>query len=274
MESPDDLYWMIIGATIVFLLLLATIVSLIFIYQNRQIRNQLELKKVKSDFEQEILKAHLEIREQTLQNISQEIHDNVGQILSLANLQLTSIELEGHDPLKEKLDQVMTLISHSLDDLRNLSRTMDPENIGRARLTECLQFELDLLQRTGLYQTELEVNGTEQTVGTTQQLLIYRIVQEAINNIIKHARATSVYVLLFYQHDRVQVIVRDNGIGMNSMQKNLEGFAKGAGIRNMENRAKLMKGEFVIESAPSTGTSVCVSIPLSTPAHTELHVLR
>jgi two-component system NarL family sensor kinase len=264
MDQTTDIYILSIGATILLLALLATIVSLLFIYQNRQIKSQLAMKQAKVHYEQELLKTQLEIREQTLKHISEEIHDNVGQILSLANLGLTSLDLKPENPIKHKVDNVMDLISKSITDLRNLSKTLDPQNIVNASLRECLQFELKLLQRVGSYQTHLEVVGQEQPMDSPRQLVVYRIVQESIQNTIKHAKASRVDIQVEYTERLLKVTIQDDGIGFDAdTQINQGAFAIGSGLRNIKSRAKLIGGEVMFTSASPRGTCVNLVVPLS-----------
>jgi len=257
MDTANDLYVMVIGTTIVLLLLLSAVISLLFIYQRRQIRNQLDLKKMKDEFDLEILRSRLEMREQTLQNISEEIHDNVGQVLSLANLNLSSVELDNSPRDRELIDRVMTLLSKAIGDLRNLSRTLDPENISNMRLAECVQFELDLLEKTGKYKTSLELRGFEKPLNASKQLLVYRITQEAINNIIKHASATHVDVAMHYTEEGLSILISDNGTGFREAWNTPK---NGAGLRNMKNRAKLVNGSLAIDSSQA-GTRLNLALP-------------
>jgi two-component system, NarL family, sensor kinase len=259
MDTANDLYVMVIGTTIVLLLLVSAVISLLFIYQRRQIRNQMDLKKLKDEFDLEILRSRLEMREQTLQNISEEIHDNVGQMLALANLNLSSIELEADHRDRELIDRVMTLLSKAIGDLRNLSRTLDPENISSTRLADCIQFELDLLEKTGKYKTSLELNGSERPLNAAKQLLVYRIAQEAINNIIKHASATTIQVALHYTDAGLSILITDNGTGFREAAA--DNPRNGAGLRNMKNRAKLVQGALTIHSSQG-GTRLSLALPL------------
>jgi signal transduction histidine kinase len=258
MDTANDLYVMVIGITIVLLLLVSAVISLLFIYQRRQIRNQLDLKKLKDEFDLEILRSRLEMREQTLQNISEEIHDNVGQVLSLANLNLSSIELDTGHRERELIDRVMTLLSKAIGDLRNLSRTLDPENIASTRLADCIQFELDQLEKTGRYKTSLQLVGSERPLDASKQLLVYRIAQEAINNIIKHASATTIDVALHYTAADLSILINDNGTGFREPAP--DNAKNGAGLRNMKNRAKLVQGALTIRSS-ETGTRLSLALP-------------
>ncbi len=257
MGDITDIYLVIISSTIVLLLALATIISLLFFYQNRQVRNKNEIRLVKEHYEREILKTRLEMRERTLKSISQEIHDNVGQVLSLANLILSSLELEDNDTLKEKIENVMQLVSKSINDLRNISKMMDPENIARQGLSACLQFELSLLEKTGAFVTRFEQVGEEVQIESSKLLLIYRIIQETINNVIKHSKATKLDLIIGFG-DSLVISIQDDGIGYDPKSD-----SQGSGMRNMKSRAELISGKIGVESKFGLGTKITLEVPIN-----------
>jgi signal transduction histidine kinase len=152
----------------------------------------------------------------------------------------------------------MTLLSKAIGDLRNLSRTLDPENIASTRLADCLQFELDQLEKTGRYKTSLQLVGSEMPLDASKQLLVYRIAQEAINNIIKHASATAIDVALHYKDAGLSILITDNGTGFREAAP--DNPQNGAGLRNMKNRAKLVQGTLTIHST-ETGTHLSLALP-------------
>jgi two-component system NarL family sensor kinase len=127
METNYDIYVMIIGVTVVLLILICFIVSFLFIYKNRQVRHQMEVKGIQEKYNQEILKTQLEIKEQTLKNISEEIHDNVGQVLSLAVVNLSAIDFNDVSKAESRVESISVLVKKAVSDLRNLSKTLDNE---------------------------------------------------------------------------------------------------------------------------------------------------
>lgn len=262
MLEPADLYILIIVATCVLLLLLLTIVSIIFIYQNRQIKADMEVQRVKENLQSEILKAKLEIKERTLKNISQEIHDNVGQILSLANITLTAIDPANAQETENAVNNSMELVSKALKDLRNLSKTLDPDNIGELGLEECLKFEIGLIKNTGRFNTALDISCDCTKLDNYKQLFIYRIVQEAIHNVLKHAHATTLSVVLKPLSQSLLLEISDNGRGfIFSNGKTVNSGKFGAGLRNMNYRAGLLHGKLDVITFPDKGTTVRLEIP-------------
>lgn len=178
MESnSNDIFIMIISVTIVLLILVVFIVSFLLIYQNRQLKHRVEMETVKEKFSNELLQTQLEIKEQTLKNISEEIHDNVGQVLSLVVLNLSSMEIDEHSAASVKLENSTRLVEKAVADLRNLSKTMDAERITSAGLVPIIQFELELIEKTGVYKTEFTNTGEERRLDGQKELILYRIIQ-------------------------------------------------------------------------------------------------
>lgn len=262
MGSNNDIYVMIISVTVVLLILVIFIISFLFIYKNKQARHRIEMESVKEKYNQEILKTQLEIKEQTLKNISEEIHDNVGQVLSLVVLNLSAIELNDTAKAATKIENTTRLVEKAVSDLRNLSKTLDADNIAHAGLPAVIKFELDLLEKTGIYKVAMKLSGTEKRLDGSKEIVLYRIIQESLNNIIKHARATCIHIHLNFLDKQLQVEITDNGKGFDmkdAMEKSI--FRSGAGIKNMTKRANLVGGSLTIKSVPSEGTTVSMLIP-------------
>ncbi|MDP4261150.1 MAG: sensor histidine kinase [Bacteroidota bacterium] len=246
------------------LILLFFIVSFLFIYKNRQVRHRAEMESVKEKYNQEILKTQLEIREQTMKNISEEIHDNVGQVLSLVVLSLSAIELNDTTKAAAKIESTTKLVEKVVSDLRNLSKTLDADNVANVGLVAIIKFELELLEKTGVYRTLFRLSGTEKKLNGSKEIVLYRIIQESLNNIIKHAKATMIKISLDFSDTQLQVEITDDGKGFDagdSGEKNMH--RSGAGIKNMKKRANLIGGSLAVKSVPSMGTTVSMIIPFS-----------
>ncbi|HZH95163.1 MAG TPA: ATP-binding protein [Flavisolibacter sp.] len=251
----------IIVGSIILVLLANFVVFILFSYQKKHYRQIQEINSIREKYDKEILKTELEIKEQTMQNISQEIHDNIGQVLSLANLQLTSIELPGNSYATGKIDKSMELISKVITDLRDLSKTLNPENIARAGLKEAVRFDLELMERSGVFTTLFEVAGKEKRLDVSKETIIYRIVQQALNNILKHAKATSIEITLNYSEDHLSVSIKDNGLGFDTAIIEADN-SQGAGLRNMIHRAKLIQATIEFKSVRAEGTTVLLHVPM------------
>jgi len=253
---------MIISGTVVLIIVLCFLISFFISYKSRQEKHQMEVQAMKEKYDQEMLRTQLEIKEQTLKNISEEIHDNVGQILSLAILNLSAIELKDTEKAALKIESVTNLVKKSVSDLRDLSKALDPDNISNVGLASIIRFELEMLEKTGMYRTTFRVSGTEQRLTSAREIVIYRIVQESLNNIMKHAGASEVEVKLAFSDDRLVIGIRDDGKGFDpSLLDKGNVRQNGAGIRNMKNRALLIGAVLEVKSVPLKGTHILMTIP-------------
>lgn len=263
MESRgEDINITIIYLTIGFLLLAGVIIFFIIIYRTRLNRHIKEKIQQQVDFQQELLHTQLEIQEQTLKTISQEIHDNIGQTLSLAKLNL-ALEDEQQSGGNIKVASSHQLVSKAIQDLRDLSRSLNTDYVAEMGLIRSIEYELEMISKTGVIKTNLQVEGQQRKLDKQKELILFRIVQESLNNIIKHAGADKLSVTANYQLQELLIIINDNGKGVDLTPLNENAVAGfGLGIRNMDNRAKLIGAEFSMTSTIGSGTTVNIKLPV------------
>ena len=247
-----------IGSTILVLLLLGFVLFILFLYKRKQQSFALELETVKTNFEKELLKTQLEIQEQTFQYISQEIHDNIGQFISLAKLQLNTLDYANVKIMREKVRESTEMLTRALDDLRDLSRSLSSEIIRTNGLAAAIEMQILQLRKVELPEVVYEVEGEYQFLDEQKEIFILRILQEAINNIIRHSEARLVNIRLSYHRNNLSLMIRDNGKGFDGTAT---GDGRTSGIRNMTKRAKMIGAIYTIESALGTGTTVSLSVP-------------
>ena len=254
-----EIYLFIITGIIILNAFLGFIVYFIFMYRKKQKLNQLEKTQLMLEYQQNLLQTRLEIQEQTFKNISLEIHDNIGQILSLAKLNLSSIELSDPSVAPEKALSAKNLVSKAIQDLRDLSRSLNTDYVSQMGLARAVEYSLDIIKKTSLYETEMTIEGAIKPFDSRRELILFRIVQEILNNIIKHAQASKIRIALKYGEDSFHLAVSDNGQGFDLNPIN-DNTSFGLGIRNMHARANLIGAEFQISSTIGAGSSVILTI--------------
>ncbi len=261
-STKTDIYFLIFCSIILFSSFIVFILIFFNHYRKKQRLNFTEKENMKSTFQQILLQSQLEIQEQTLKNISEEIHDNIGQVLSLAKLHLGTMDKNNPVLLEEKIQDSKYLVGKAIQDLRHLSHSMNTDYINEMGLPGALEYELNMIGKSGLYETVFFIEGTVQKLDKQKELILFRIVQEVLNNIIKHAKAKNISLLINYQGDQIEVIINDDGDGfdLTPVQQN-ENNNFGLGIKNMHNRAKLINSIFAIESTLGKGTTVTLTIP-------------
>lgn len=242
---------LVIGLVVILALTIMLLASLYWFYKSRA-KEKLRLHQ------QELLKAKLEIQEQTYLHISQELHDNIGQVLSLVKMNINTVAQISPEPVREKLAESTDLITKAIQDLRDMSKTLNADFLNEIGLPNAVDQQLQVLKRSG-FSTELLVQGDVDHYHPEQRLLLLRIIQELLNNIVKHANANKISVSLNYETDKLIITVTDNGTGFNPEQK--QSYPnKGLGLRNIQNRLKLVKGSMVLKSEPGKGTTAIVEI--------------
>ncbi len=222
------------------LLLLATTIIILFVVFSRK-KNSLLAEKSR-----ELTKAQIEIREETLRNISWELHDNIGQLMTLAKI---NAQMAQTDP--SKIESVISTVDSGLKQLRLLSRAINPTFIKNLELVEALKLELERYNRLDFLKSSMIVNGEIYSIDKTQEAILFRIIQEFLTNSIKHSKATALNVILTYKKSELEILINDNGIGFSA-----ENIKEGIGIQSMRNRAELIGVKFSLNSIPYKGTKL------------------
>lgn len=226
-------------------------------YQQKKIENELRINQIRIEYDKTILNTKLEIQEEVFNNLSKEIHDNIGQKLSLVKLKLSTLK---HASEVFHSEGVIDLLGEIIIDLKKLSIGMDSNWICENGLIQALEKIAQQLRTTNLFDVELLISFNNLHFSPEKELILFRIVQEAVNNIIKHSSATKVKISVEILSDIFHMQISDNGNGFD--QNNLQKYLNGAGLRNMKIRAKAVHGDFHIKSEQGLGTTVYIKIPL------------
>jgi two-component system, NarL family, sensor kinase len=249
----------IIVTTLVILLLAVFIVFFIILFRRRQQKHLIEKQLLQSQHEQALLRTQLEIQEQTLQTISEEIHDNLSQTLGLAKLNLHNLLAtlpEG--PGKPKALAAKEAVARAIHDLRLLARTLHGDKIAETGLEQAIDAQLSIIQGSGQFTTQLDVHGDPWALIAQQEMVLFRMAQELLHNAVKHSGGNHITVQLTYAPGRFALLVVDNGQGYDAAQ--LGAASTGIGLTSLRNRAALIKATVTIQSAPGQGTAVSVEM--------------
>ena len=254
-SSTQSILIFVALSTVLILLLITLITVILYRYKQRQNAYFKDLETLKKLHENALLQTQLEIQEQTFQNISREIHDNIGQKLTLAKLHLNTLNYAESQKTAAQINDSINMISEAITDLSDISQSMNSENILNNGLIKGLEYEMEQLEKSGLYDISLAVTGNTLFLDAHKELVIFRIVQEALNNIVKHAKANKISISLHYNTAKLALIVSDNGIGFDGIS------CTGSGLFNMKKRTEMLKGHIEISSKVDKGTNVIIKIP-------------
>lgn len=260
----SEIYIVIIIGAILAVLLVGFIVTILFLYQKRQHRQVMEINRMKEEYERETLKSQLEIQEETFKNIGQELHDNIGQMLSVVKLSMAVLPLDNKHDAWEPIQAARQVLNKAMIDLANLTKSLHTDRITQIGLVESIHFELENINRTGLLEIEFGVSGMEESLDEQKSIVVFRIFQENLNNILKHSKAQKIQVALTYLDDKFIMKITDDGVGFNiAEKKNSTSSAAGVGLKSIFNRAKLIGAEIDMQSEPGKGTIISIQLPLT-----------
>jgi two-component system NarL family sensor kinase len=263
-DSNQEIYVVLLTGIALALLLVGFIVTIFLMYQRKRQKQEQEMIVMKERYEKEMLRSQLEIQETTLKGIAQELHDNIGQVLSVIKLWMATLPIEKEHAAYQGLQDSGKMLHKVIYDLADLTKSLHTDRISDIGLVEAIRFDVETLRRTGLVEINFDVSGNEFPFDGQKSIFLFRIYQEMTNNILKHAQASHVNISIIYAaNDTFVLKVQDDGVGFDPNQKKTQtSSSSGLGLKNMLNRAHLIGAEIFIESQPQQGTTVSIEMPL------------
>lgn len=237
--EQKEIYLLIVSVSITTFFLSVSIVTLLVMFQKRR-----------NFYKKELSKVNIEIKEQTLKNISWEIHDNIGQILSTINLYCYKIHDSSPEDMKPKVEEMQSLIQTAISEVRNLSKTLNTDYIKNIGLIKSTQSELERFERLNFLTTNFNVHGEAFELADDDEVILLRILQEFFSNTIKHAKASQLDVDFYFEDNTLTIRLKDDGVGFG------DDSIRGTGLINMKNRAKLLGAFLTLDSEFGLGTSL------------------
>ncbi len=257
--EQKDLVILIVFISIFLVIFIAG--SILYVLQSRKKKIESIKEKEKSQImhQQELLATQLEMQTQTMQHIGREIHDNVGQKLTLASLYTQQLAFENKVPLvNDKIESISNIINESLAELRQLSKSLTDDTINHHNIYELLQIECDNVNN--LKKAVVIFNNNKKNIVLPYQTksILVRIVQEFLQNSLKHAHCKNIHISLNEKDNSLQLLLHDDGRGFD--KNNLT--SNGIGLSNMKKRAEIIGGTYNIESNLGIGTKLLIEIPM------------
>ncbi len=222
--------------------------------------SQQKINELENSLKIKNLKAMVNGQEAERTRIATDLHDSLGGMLSTLKLQFDSLQVD-HAHLSNDNDyhKIMSLIDEACTDIRDIARNLKPNALEKLGLTAALKDLINRYNSRGILDISLHVNQVDGILNQESKLHVYRIIQELLNNALKHAKAGEIDVQVNKNEHELLIMVEDNGVGFN--QDEVE---RGLGLGNLQSRVNLLKGEINIDSVKGQGTSVVVHIPIAT----------
>jgi signal transduction histidine kinase len=236
---------------------------------NKLIRVQKQLLDEREQRFAEITKQTLNAQERERNELGKELHDNVNQLLTVAKLNL-SIVLDKPEKCQELVPKSMDHLKNAIEEIRYLCKSLVSPLANNISLHGALEELVCNMQhvRESTKFTLTMINIKEESISSPIKLTLYRIVQEQLNNILKHADASAASIHVTVKSDQLILMIRDNGKGFNPAQNR-----KGVGVSNIINRAEAYEGNAIFESAPGQGCTLTVVLPFHQVKSMRPHLL-
>lgn len=241
-------------------MLIIAIVLLFVIYYRRNIRAQQEKHNLETAHQQQLIFSNLRTLEQERKRFAEDLHDEIGASLSAIRLYITSIDQQLMDAdLKEQLLQVKKAIDQSMASARRISHDILPPGLEIMGLVTVVEDFVKPIAKAANIQIQVQQEGVSVKLHFERELVLFRVLQELLNNTLKHAEATFIQIVFTVSGDSYQIQYSDNGKGFDST----ESHNRGLGISNITNRVKMVGGECTWRSASGEGFQIRIEVPIT-----------
>lgn len=257
-EVPEGVKAIIEDVAIIFISLAVFIVAMLLLFSRRRNKLLQEKKLMQSQFSQTLLQSQIEIQEQTLQHLSRELHDNLGQVASLIKINLTTLKLNEPEKAVEKIEDTKELTRQLIADIKSLSVSLGSDRLAQTGLVKAIETEVERLNKTGEFIAICELQGAMPEIDADKALIIYRMAQEVLNNMVKHSEAKHINIKLTLTESLFTLAFNDDGKGFDieQMQQN------GSGLTNLQKRASLINARLQLTSSPGKGSHTSIELPV------------
>lgn len=256
-EEATDLAIGIILGTLAMLALVIGIVLFVLAYQKRMIRHKLELQETHNKYQSDMIKSIAEVQEEERKRIASDLHDETGALLSA--LRMSLYQIKGNDGQQELLNEAGKMVDQSITNIRRTVKALSPSTLEKLGLMKSIEdICLSLKKTTGL-DIEFTNSVGELNLEKNSEINLYRVIQEIINNSIKHSGGDKILISARTSADHLLFDLSDNGSGIQLGTEQ----SSGLGLKNIESRLFLINGEYTLDSSQENGTKYQIKVPLN-----------
>jgi signal transduction histidine kinase len=265
LRESQQLFQSFLRRTLAFALSLGLLVALLSIARVAFLERRSEQQRGRAEHAEEELRRLsrnlVRTQEEERRSLSRELHDAVGQMLSAMTMELGNLEssINSPDKLRQRLDQARQLNADTIRGVRDLAMGLRPAMLDELGLGPALRWQgREFSRRSGVPVT-VQIDGDLEGLPETHRTCIYRIVQEALTNCARHARAKSIRISIYGRHDWVQLSIQDDGVGFDPRQAS----PRGLGLIGIQERVRELEGKVTVTSQPEKGTILEVEVPVT-----------
>lgn len=229
--------------------------------RRNKLRQEAALKTALMQQQELAIKAVMEAEENERERIAKDLHDGIGQMMSAAKMNLSAFESGAEftsEEQKKSFEKIISLVDESCREVRTVSHIMMPNALLKNNLAEGIREFVSKLNPEAM-KVDVYTEGLDERLDTGVETMLYRVVQECVNNTIKHSGATNLDISLIRDKDGISGTIEDNGKGFDIQDPRIK---NGIGMRNITSRITYLKGSLDIDSSPGRGTLIALYIPL------------
>ena len=254
--STNNIVLIVILITCIFLIAAASLLTYVRLYNERKRKHQEEKKIMTGEFEKQLMQSQLETREETFHQLGEELHDNIGQLLNSTKLLIGVAQRTLPDP-PDTLMTANETLGKAIQELRALSRSLNKEWLEQFNFLQNLEAEINRINSARTLQLTL-LAPESLSLQVNQQIILFRIVQEVIQNAIKHANAQNISIQIREQALKLSIHISDDGTGFAEPNP-----SNGVGFLNIKHRTQLLGGTVLWQSVKNKGTLVIIQLPVN-----------
>ena len=262
-ENSREISIAILSSMGLFICIALVLILFIIYFQRKKYEHREALVSAEERNKRQLMQSKLEVAEQTRLYIAQELHDNIATLSSLLkiNINLASSEADEQKRL-DFLNQSKELAKTLTTEIKQLSVALNTDRIVQMGLGQSVSLEIERIRKLNLFQLIYTIRGEEWLIPADRQIIIFRICQELLHNILKHAHPQKVTIELTFSPSLLTIDIQDDGRGFNMASgQDAPAGTDGSGLINLPNRVKLIGGTLYLNSAPGQGTRSTIQIP-------------
>lgn len=257
------------GLTLILILVIGTMAMLILAigiffffvtYQKRLLAKELEVNQIKTEQQKELLRTTIFAQENERKRFAEDLHDEIGAMLSAVKLNLNRLEKKAEEQSTRSIaSETKNYVDEVIFHIRRITRALLPPSLERFGVGQAINELISWIEKTGSINIAFTEGGEIRRFDIRNEMTVFRIVQELLNNSLKYSGASRIDIRLKYSGQYLFVLVSDNGRGFDVR----EAKGRGLGLQNLEGRASVMKARIKIKSKPGHGTSVILVTSLN-----------
>lgn len=267
MQDVEEMKWALLIGTLAMLMMAFFVISFVLFYQKKRFAEEKKISEMEKNHSRLLLNTALNSEENERRRIAQDLHDDIGTMLSLTKLslnQLTKAVNEPGDKEEQILKKTQSLVEETILHVRRITRDLVPTTLERFGLSEAIDEFIHKLEDGDNFTISFQPGAEElPRQGQKIELTLYRIMQELVNNAIKHANCTRIDISIEMNHEFIGLRVSDNGIGFDPEMVKI-GSLTGLGLLGIESRLAILNGTVQYSQAGNGGSIAKILIPIRT----------